>query len=83
MVVGRPTEGGTGPLGTPRALAGLGVELVVPIVVFMYIGYRMDRWLETSPWLFVVGSFLGIAISFYNLFRRVMPDRGNPDGGQR
>lgn len=76
----RPTKGGAGPVGSPRGLMGLGIELAAPIVLCMYVGYRMDRWLETAPWLFVVGSFLGITVSFYSLFRRVMPSRRDPDG---
>jgi F0F1-type ATP synthase assembly protein I len=61
---------------------GLGVEMAVAIVLCMYVGYRVDRWLDSAPWFFLVGAFLGIAIGFYNLFRRVMPARRNPDGGQ-
>jgi F0F1-type ATP synthase assembly protein I len=62
---------------------GLGIEMAVAIVICMYAGYRMDRWLETAPWFFLAGAFLGIAIGFYNLFRRVMPPRRKPDGEQR
>lgn len=62
---------------------GLGIEMAVPLVLFMYVGYRVDRWLETAPWFFVVGAFLGITVSFYNLFRRVLPPRRKPDGEQR
>lgn len=81
--VGKPGNGRTGPGGAGRALMGLGIEMAVPIVLCMYVGYRVDRWLETAPWFFLVGSFLGIAISFYNLFRRVMPGGRNPNGEQR
>jgi F0F1-type ATP synthase assembly protein I len=62
---------------------GLGMEIAVPIVLCMYVGYRVDRWLETSPWWFLVGAFLGIAVGFYNFFRRVLPPRRGPDGDQR
>jgi F0F1-type ATP synthase assembly protein I len=69
-------------VGSPRALLGLGFEIAVPIVVFMYAGYRMDRWLESSPWWFLVGAFLGVAVGFYSFFRRVLPPRRGP-GGER
>jgi len=62
---------------------GLGIEMAVPVVLCMYVGYRVDRWLETVPWFFLVGAFLGITVSFYNLFRRVLSPGRKPDGEQR
>ena len=50
---------------------GLGFEIAVPVVLCTYFGYKADSWLGTAPWLLVVGSMLGIAVAFYNLFRRV------------
>jgi F0F1-type ATP synthase assembly protein I len=48
----------------------------------MFVGYRLDRWLSTEPWLFLVGAFLGISVGFYGFFRAVRPT-GNDDGGER
>jgi F0F1-type ATP synthase assembly protein I len=45
------------------------------VLLGIYIGYRLDLWLETSPWLMVVGALAGMALSFYGLFRRVLRDR--------
>jgi F0F1-type ATP synthase assembly protein I len=28
-------------------------------------GYGLDVWLQTSPWFFLVGLFLGMAAGFY------------------
>jgi len=50
---------------------GLGVEMVVPIVLLMYVGYRLDAWLGSKPWLFLLGALLGIAVGFYGMFKRV------------
>jgi len=44
----------------------------------MFLGYRLDRWLGTDPWLFVVGALLGISIGFYGFFKSVQPPA---DGG--
>jgi F0F1-type ATP synthase assembly protein I len=38
----------------------------------MYAGYRLDRWLDTKPWWFLVSALLGVALAFYNFFRRVL-----------
>jgi len=64
----------------PRAFVGLGIEMAVTIVIFMYAGYRLDIWLETRPWLFTAASLVGIAAAFFNFFRRVMPGGGPDDG---
>lgn len=33
------------------------------------IGWLLDRWLGTSPWLLLVMLFLGIAVAFRNIYR--------------
>ena len=33
------------------------------------IGWLLDRWLETSPWLLLVMLFLGIGVAFRNIYR--------------
>ena len=43
----------------------------MPIVLFFLVGYKVDDWLGTTPWITLVGAFLGLAVAFYNLFRRV------------
>jgi F0F1-type ATP synthase assembly protein I len=73
-------QGGGSGRESPRAYIGLGIEMAVAIVVFMYVGYRLDAWLATEPWLFMVGSLLGVTVAFYTFFRRVMPRRQGPGG---
>lgn len=64
------------------AYVGLGFEIAVPILLCTYLGYRADVWLGTEPWLLVVGALLGIAVAFYNLFRRVLPPKGGAEDGE-
>ncbi len=59
------------PSGT--ALAGIGLELAVTLVLFIYAGYKVDGWLDKSPVFMVVGALLGIVLGFYNLFRKLLP----------
>jgi F0F1-type ATP synthase assembly protein I len=71
-----------GPTDTPnpKAFIGIGIEMAVTIVVFMYGGYRLDGWLGTAPWLFVSLALLGVAVAFYSFFKRVLPARKDPEG---
>jgi len=45
------------------------VELVSGVAVGAFIGYFLDRWLGTFPWLFILFFFLGAAAGFRNLLR--------------
>jgi F0F1-type ATP synthase assembly protein I len=71
---------GRRPPSSPRAFVGLGIEMAVSILVFMFIGYRLDVWLGSKPWLFLLGALVGVGIAFYSFFRRVLP--AGPDPGQ-
>jgi F0F1-type ATP synthase assembly protein I len=63
-----PTGGRSIP---PRKLAGIGLEMVIPIVLFIYAGHRLDLWLDREPWFMVGGALIGIVVGFYNLYRAV------------
>ncbi|MCW9032913.1 MAG: AtpZ/AtpI family protein [Rhodospirillales bacterium] len=47
----------------------IGSELVAALAVGVLIGYLLDRWLETTPWLMVVFFFLGSAAGILNVYR--------------
>ncbi len=49
----------------------LGIHLVATTFVGLAIGYYLDKWLETSPWLTMIFLFLGIAAGFKNMFQEV------------
>ena len=49
----------------------IGIELVAALAVGVGIGYALDRWLGTGPWLMVVFFFLGSAAGFLNVYRAV------------
>lgn len=48
-----------------------GVELAGTLVVGVAIGWGLDRWLGTGPWLLVVFFFLGAAAGIMNVYRAV------------
>ena len=45
------------------------VVLVASILVFLGIGWTLDRYLNTAPWLLVSGIILGAIIGFYQFIR--------------
>lgn len=64
-----------GRLSRPRPGAGIGlgfriaVELVAGVMVGFAIGYALDRWLGTGPWLMVVFLLLGSVAGLMNVYR--------------
>ncbi len=57
----------------------IGVELVAALIVGVGIGYLLDRWLGTTPWLLLVFFLLGSAAGIMNVFR-VMNNLGGAVG---
>jgi ATP synthase protein I len=47
----------------------VGVELVAALIVGGGIGYLLDMWLGTKPWLLVVFFVLGAAAGMLNVYR--------------
>ena len=47
----------------------IGVELVAALVVGVGIGFLLDRWLGTAPWLLIAFFLLGAAAGMLNVFR--------------
>ena len=39
------------------------------VVAGLIIGWLLDRWLGTAPWLLVAGIVLGIAAGFFEFIR--------------
>jgi ATP synthase protein I len=61
--------------------ARIGVELAVTVVVGALLGYGLDRWLSTRPWLMLAGLLLGTAAGFRNLYRDLrQPGRDSKKG---
>jgi len=50
-------------------LSSLGLMLPSSIIVGLVIGYFLDRWLGTAPWLLLVFTVLGVVSGLLSLFR--------------
>lgn len=49
-------------------LSGVGISLVASTLIGLFMGYYLDRWLDTSPWLTLLFLGFGIAAGFRNIF---------------
>ena len=47
----------------------LGTELVAAVAVGTIIGFILDSWFDTKPWLIIIFFFLGAAAGMLNVTR--------------
>ena len=47
----------------------LGTELVAAVGVGTIIGFILDSWFDTKPWLIIIFFFLGAAAGMINVIR--------------
>ena len=47
----------------------LGTELVAAVAVGTIIGFILDGWFDTKPWLIIIFFFLGTAAGILNVIR--------------
>lgn len=69
-----PQEPGREPSGpklwrTLGQLSTLGIAMVAAVAIGLAMGYWLDRWFDTSPWLTMIFTVFGIVAGFLNLFR--------------
>ena len=51
-------------------------ELVAGVLVGGFIGWQLDAWLGTRPWLLILFFGLGVAGAFWNLIRTALLTKG-------
>ncbi len=56
----------TGEIGAAMRIS---VDLVSGLVVGVFIGWLLDRWLGTGPWLLILFFILGSAAGIRNVFK--------------
>jgi ATP synthase protein I len=49
-------------------LSTVGLTMVFATVIGLYVGLKIDEWLDTGPWFTAAFLFLGIFAGFKNLF---------------
>jgi F0F1-type ATP synthase assembly protein I len=56
---------------SPESAAMASYTLIGAIILLGGIGFGLDRWLGTSPWLLLGGLLLGLIVGFYELAKAV------------
>ena len=51
------------------AMSAVGLMFVLAVVIGAWFGYLLDSWLGTSPWLFLLFFFFGLAAGILNVYR--------------
>jgi ATP synthase protein I len=46
-----------------------GITLFASVAVFCAIGYFLDKWFGTAPWLLIVGIVIGSAAGLFEFVR--------------
>jgi ATP synthase protein I len=68
------------PAAQKRKLAAystVGLMFPVSIAVGLAIGYYLDRWLNTAPYLLIIFTLYGIVGGFVNLIRATRTSKKN------
>ncbi len=79
-----PPRAVSGPSGGDRKESGGALaagmraasELVAGVLVGGFIGWQLDKWLGTRPWLLILFFGLGVAGAFWNLIRTALLTKG-------
>lgn len=75
----KPDDAGPG----AGAYAGFGMQFVVALLIFLYLGQWVDRRLGTSPVFLLIGIFVGAGGSFYAMYRKLMAAQAREDEARR
>jgi ATP synthase protein I len=49
--------------------SALGIEMALSVVIGLGIGYYLDKWLGTAPWLMILWIGFGFAAGVRSLYR--------------
>jgi len=52
--------------------SALGLELAIAVILGLAIGYYLDKWLGTGPWMTVIWMAIGFAAGLRSLFRAAL-----------
>jgi ATP synthase protein I len=68
-------------------MAALGLEFSGSVIGGLILGYYLDKWFNSAPWLLLLGTFGGMAAAVARLiqltrrFDQIRAENEPPDGG--
>jgi F0F1-type ATP synthase assembly protein I len=73
----KPEPGSERPSPAPNmagagAVAGMGLQFALSILLFLFAGQWIDGKLGTAPLFLIVFVFVGAGASFYSIYRKLM-----------
>jgi len=51
------------------AYSSVGIMFPVSIAIGAAMGYALDKWLNTGPYLLIIFTLYGVAAGFWNLYK--------------
>jgi len=66
-----PLKKGSFASGPAAQFMGLGLQFVLSLLLFLYLGQWVDGKLGTSPWFMILGVFTGASAAFYSMYRKL------------
>ena len=64
------------------AYSSVGIMFPVSIALGAAMGYLLDKWLNTAPYLLIIFALYGVAAGFWNLYKvtkRMSDNNGKND----
>ncbi|OMH41011.1 AtpZ/AtpI family protein [Desulfurobacterium indicum] len=53
------------------SLSTVGLSFAFAVAIGFFVGYYLDKWLKTSPWMTIIWLFIGLAAGFKNIYMAV------------
>ena len=79
----KPTKGSDHPspasYAGAGAVAGLGLQFALSILLFLWAGQWIDKKLGTAPFFLILLVFVGAGASFYSFYRKLMEQQRRED----
>lgn len=63
--------------------SALGLEMAISVVIGLAIGYYLDRWLGTGPWMTVAWIAIGFAAGVRSLYRAALRAGREPEEDEK
>ncbi|TAN57669.1 AtpZ/AtpI family protein [Patescibacteria group bacterium] len=51
----------------------MGFLIIAPILLFLFGGYMIDKWLKTAPLFIIISIFAALAVSVYEIHHLIKP----------